>query len=255
MSEKRHSEIGPSAADRWIHCPASVQMSRGIPTHDTKFTQEGTIAHLAAEVAACEAFGRPGPSEALTAQFTPEMTQGAAFWAGYLQGQFPGAHGFPEQPIDLTETLGAPSFGTTDFAAVGGYTDGVADYKFGRGVRVKATGNTQLLLYAAGVWETLGLGDLGWPESRQVVLTIVQPRIATTITPAIADWGTVLEWSKEVARPAAQKALSDKPGQPVPGPWCRWCPARTRCPAQVPSELAELMGLVDPEKGGKEPEK
>lgn len=252
MSEKAHSEIGPSAADRWIHCPASVQLSRGIPSKDTKFTHEGTIAHLAAEVEACRAFHRPGPTEALVAQFTAEMTVGAAFWAGFLQGQFQGAQGFPEQGIDLEATLGAPAFGTTDFAAVGGYTDGVADYKFGKGVKVKSEGNSQLLLYAAGVWETIGLGELAWNQTRQVVLAIVQPRVTTTVSRVVVDWGLVLDWTREVARPAAQKALSEDPGQPVPGPWCRWCPARTRCPAQVPSELAEILGLANPHKGGKE---
>ena len=42
----QHSEWSPSAADRWIACPASIRLSRGIPRSPAgEAAQIGTAVH------------------------------------------------------------------------------------------------------------------------------------------------------------------------------------------------------------------
>ena len=44
-----HSEIGPSSADRWMNCPASVKRSRGLKSTTSEFAAEGSVAHQLVE--------------------------------------------------------------------------------------------------------------------------------------------------------------------------------------------------------------
>ena len=46
-----HAQVSPSAAYRWISCPGSVAMSKGLPDDEgTVYAMEGTIAHHMAEL-------------------------------------------------------------------------------------------------------------------------------------------------------------------------------------------------------------
>src|ERR1700750_2753441 len=44
-----HAELGPSSAKRWMTCPGSVRMSRGLENKSSRYAEEGTEAHALAE--------------------------------------------------------------------------------------------------------------------------------------------------------------------------------------------------------------
>lgn len=243
MSVKRHAELGPSSASRWIHCPASVRLSRGIEETPTAFAAEGTLAHLYAEKSCAKVYGRTEPL--VPATTTEEMLRCAEGWAMLLAGAFPPdtTDGWPELQVDASLLVGEECWGTADFAGVavgssGG--DGIADFKYGKGIKIDAVGNPQLQLYAAAMWSTLGLDLIGWSRSREVRLIIFQPRVKFTPTTWTTDWDSILGWVEEVVKPAAKKAMSNDPGEPVPGPWCRFCRAKGLCPARA-KEAGETL--------------
>lgn len=51
MTPKAHAILSPSAAARWLKCPASVAMTASMPEETSPYALEGSIAHAVAESA------------------------------------------------------------------------------------------------------------------------------------------------------------------------------------------------------------
>lgn len=51
-----HALLSPSAAERWINCPASVFLNKDIPDEGSVYADEGTAAHTLMELAGKEYF-------------------------------------------------------------------------------------------------------------------------------------------------------------------------------------------------------
>ena len=47
---KKHADASPSSSSIWLNCPASVTKARGRVRKPTIYTQEGSAAHIAAEM-------------------------------------------------------------------------------------------------------------------------------------------------------------------------------------------------------------
>jgi len=46
MPPRAHARLSPSAAERWLTCPASVKVGEALPKPPTsRFAEEGTRAH------------------------------------------------------------------------------------------------------------------------------------------------------------------------------------------------------------------
>ena len=89
-------------------------------------------------------------------------------------------------------------FGTGDLVIVADGVIEVIDFKGGRGVRVDATRNSQLMLYGLGaLLEFDPLYDI-----RTVRMTIVQPRLSNTSTYEITA-GELIRWAESEVRPKA----------------------------------------------------
>jgi hypothetical protein len=241
-----HSELGASICDRWWNCPGSVALSRGIPRRSSKYAEEGTAAHeLAADCLryrqdAAEWLGRRvGRSESCPEGFTvsEEMAEAVQVYLDACRVLFTPAAG---HAVEARFDLGAldppaPMYGTADFIAYDRATRTVyvADFKYGRGVRVKALGNPQLKYYALGA--VIAVHPL--PVSR-VVAHVVQPRgfDGVACVPAIYDAHELAEWSVELMDRA--RAALDPAAPLVAGAWCKFCPAGGSCPAQAAAALA-----------------
>jgi hypothetical protein len=56
-----HAKLSPSAAERWIECPASIRMEESLPAsyreNGSSYAMEGTAAHALAELKARLTFG------------------------------------------------------------------------------------------------------------------------------------------------------------------------------------------------------
>jgi hypothetical protein len=258
MPPKAHSEHGASVAARWLACPGSVRLSRGMENHETIHSVTGTAAHALAEN--CLIFGgepHAAVGEMITiegksvdkVEVTEDMADAVKVYVDYCRAlqREPGAHWWTELAIDLAE-LGPPEgiemYGTSDFPiylpAI--RTLEVVDYKHGSGVVVEVKGNKQLRYYALGALLRI---QREYPELDidEVKITIVQPRAAHPDGPIRSETMTVLDLLAFSAQLMAGAEATQAPDAPlVPGDHCRFCPAAPVCPAQ--REQAQALAQV-----------
>ena len=244
-----HAKLAPSAAARWIGCPGSIRLTEMVPVHErdtgNSFSREGTLAHEVCEVMAKSFLGQvdadalmdtidrwEGQAESEGFDLD-EMMQCAQMWISRVEDYV--LRGFTvalEQRVDT----GVPmSWGTADMVAFNGREVHIIDLKYGRGVRVDAPDNPQLMLYGLGVLEKFA------PDAEYVEMTIWQPRIdheSTAVVPA----DELRQWRDAIAIPAARLALS--PDAPiVPSEYaCRFCPAAGICSVRMQAVLDSDFG-------------
>lgn len=262
MSE--HAKLSPSAAHRWIPCPASVRLEAGIPDTSSPHAEEGTFAH---EVAAAvllafrddilpagkydqairgldalirshalfvlgqwKARGKDVPDEWLDA-----CQEHLPIYIDYVlsaYARYDGAVLLIERRVSLDPALPG-QFGTADAIVMAPGAGELIDLKFGRGVRVEAERNFQLMLYAYGAEQDQGMM---WEPSAWK-LTIVQPRVATEPSSWEIATDELVQWVGSEAMPAAQAALEGA-AEPNPGDkQCRWCKAAATCTARAERQL------------------
>ena len=127
-----------------------------------------------------------------------------------------------EHRLDYSEYV-PEGFGTGDLVIVADGVIEVIDFKGGRGVRVDANCNSQLMLYALGaLLEFDPLYDI-----HHVRMTIVQPRL-NNLSSYEMEADELLRWVETEVRPKALLAYAGK-GEFCAGEWCRFCKARYTC--------------------------
>lgn len=230
VEDNDHSEWGPSAAHRWMNCPASVQATRNVPDIQTEYAASGTASHTLSQWCRergvrCDKFLgtilRVGAFDNLVdkARVTSVNT-----FCDYMADL--GGHQFCEIRVDYKEYVPF-GFGTSDGIAVVADTVHGVDYKDGSGVVVEAEDNEQLLLYVLG-W----LLKYHWlyPDVKFVKLHIVQPRVNHFVQSRVYTVEEVFTWADTVVRERyAQTMLPDAPFKA--GPWCsqNFCRIRFTC--------------------------
>ena len=127
-----------------------------------------------------------------------------------------------EHRLDYSEYV-PEGFGTGDLVIVADGVIEVIDFKGGRGVRVDANRNSQLMLYGLGaLLEFDPLYDI-----HTVRMTIVQPRLSNTSTYEITAHD-LIRWAETEVRSKALLAYEGA-GEFCAGEWCRFCKARYTC--------------------------
>jgi hypothetical protein len=124
-------------------------------------------------------------------------------------------------------------FGTADCIIVADGILEVIDFKYGKGVVVEATGNSQMMLYALGALEFYrGLYDI-----ETVRMSIFQPRVANSLSEYEVEAETLTLWGERTVLPRAKLAFNGggefNPSEDV----CRWCKVRDRCKARYEANL------------------
>lgn len=251
-----HARLSPSSASRWMACPASLAMGESMPHKKSSsfFSDEGTAAHeLAALILTNQApVGYQDGYEATNGIFLTD--QNIEYVDEYVRDVREYADGHEmliETRIDYSHVIDVPdSFGTADVIIL--TADGeelqLHDLKFGRGVKVSAVKNKQLMTYALGALERFDIAGL----VTRIRLGIHQPRIS-----GISEWSLTraeLEEFGEDLKRGAQKAIaiadSGRPPEPndfrVGDDQCRFCTAAAICPA-LGKHATELVvdGFVD----------
>lgn len=240
-----HARLSASSAERWINCPGSVQLSKGLPNVSSKYAAEGTAAHY---IAAFHQYQmRDGVPESLVRwvgqtalvegheiRLTDDLLDAVEEFLDYIVAN--------EELTDkvMIEQTFTPAMRKLD-DEFGGSTDRIIwrersrllrvyDYKHGAGVPVDVDDNKQLKYYALGALLTNPQFN-----AETVELVIAQPRcdhqqgrIRTYALPAIA----LLDYAADLmdsAKRTREWGADLNPGKKQ----CQFCPANgaNKCPA------------------------
>jgi hypothetical protein len=239
--------LSASGSKRWLSCTPSARLEATLPepkrnTKGIDFSAEGTLAHSLGEIRLRLQFNQITQQEYeieyqkiksheiyqnYTAEEAEDFQANVDNYVLYVRSQI-GEGDTPlfEQRVDFSDWV-PDGFGTADVVILSKYSIRVIDLKFGKGIPVSAQDNTQLRLYALGAYSKF---KEEWPEIREVIYTIHQPRLdsinsdGTTIT-------KLVDWANYYVKPKAKKAWAGS-GEFLPGDWCQFCRAKAQCRAR-----------------------
>lgn len=232
-----HALLSPSAAHRWIHCTPSVRLEEGVRDEGSDFAAEGTLAHAIASRKILETLGRPHDEqdreiEELRERYYSEEMEGYTdTYRSIVLEKFnqaktrsKDAQLLVEVRLDFGSFL-PDAFGTADAVIIADDLMEVIDFKYGKGVKVDADHNPQMMIYALGALDEFLLDY----DIKRVRMTIVQPRI-DNLSECGMMVGELTAWRTLTLKPAAEKAFAGV-GDQVPGEWCQFCKVRATCSA------------------------
>ncbi len=251
-AKEEHAQLSPSGAVKWMNCAGSLAMEYGIADEASEYASEGTGAHAVA--AYCQEKGirvdclidfdfdyvDHGVAKKLVV--TQEM-------ADYLQGYIDavkliagsGSSIYVEQRLEFSQFVGIPDqFGTSDVVALVPKKRElqVHDLKYGRGVKVEAEKNSQLMIYALGAylkyadWDNSN--ESAYPDEYDTVrLVIHQPRLEhisewTISVDDLITWGYAMGESARKAMLIYDVGASESDLTPG-ADQCRFCRAKGTC--------------------------
>ena len=246
-----HSRLSPSAAERWINCPGSINLSRNAPAlPPSVYSAEGTVAHSLAEQLASgtkdalDLMARVGETvvqDGFDIEITDEMVDSAVEYANIITADRVALEGTSKKGASpvvgaaemrvCASSVAHDLWGTSDFVL---YQKGrklmVYDYKYGKKV-VEVEDNSQVSIYAIAVMDTLAC----WAFD-EVELVIYQPR-ARHGDGAQRRWKTTIDHLRVVAVSLsnAVRETQQKDAELSAGDWCRWCPVQGSCPEKYKS--------------------
>lgn len=245
-----HALLSPSASHRWLHCTAAPRLEEGIKDEGSDYAAEGTLAHAYCAMKLKNFLGLPTDGEkeeiaALQEKYgTGEMAEYTDTYATIVLEKYnaaraatPDAQLLVETRLDFSDYV-PEAFGTADAIIIADGTMEVIDFKYGKGVKVSAVENPQMMIYALGAYTHFAF------EYRidNLRATIVQPRIDN-----LSEYEITVEeltaWAANVLTPAAEKAYKGE-GPQTPGAWCQFCKVKNQCRA-LASRCKEVVA-VDP---------
>lgn len=232
-----HAILSASASSRWLHCTPSARLERKFPDASSPYALEGSRAHERAEYF-LNRFLKTGDSNVLIREDV-EMNDAVQIYVNICVEKIneartasPDAQIKVEQRLDFSRWV-PEGFGTGDMVMVSDKYFEIVDLKYGKGVPVSAINNSQMRLYALGMYETFGY-LYGADEVR---MTIVQPRLDSVSTETISV-DDLLAWGEEVKKKA--KIAFKGEGEFCAGNHCRFCKARNTCRAHAEYELKNV---------------
>lgn len=239
-SGREHALLSPSGSHRWMHCTPSARLEENLPESTSAAAEEGTVAHELAEYA-LDMYLKgeylplldelPTPKEISESKYyNSEMDKYVTDYICYVCDIFEmcdNAKMYLERKFDLTSYVN-DCFGSCDCAIEGTNILSIIDLKYGKGVRVEAKGNTQLMMYALGVLRSLS--PKRQAEIETIKMHIAQVRLGNyeVFEMSARD---LTHWGIYKLRPIAEKAWAGQ-GNTVAGSHCKFCKFKPQCRAQ-----------------------
>ena len=243
-----HAKLRPSAAARWLACTMAPTMEAGFEEKPSEYAAEGSRAHKLVEYLIRTSVGLPWEEDKIPKADDAEMQDAAEECAAYVKETYlqlvsdcADTYIDTEVRLDLTDWI-PESYGTADVLIVADEVLYVIDFKYGKGVKVEAEYNRQMMIYALGAMDwALMLYDI-----KQVNMVIVQPRLGSVSDYQIST-DTLADWGETFLRPKA-KAAFDGEGKFAPGEdTCRFCRASGHCKAQADYYIDLFEDNEDPD--------
>ena len=247
-----HATHSPSGASRWMPCPGSIALTKGMPDEGSVYAEWGTAAHSLAEVCLTENTD-PAAYEGRVfdgVEVDGEMVECVKKYADYVRGI--GGELLVEQRLPINHITGEEGAGGTADAIIAMRDELIViDLKTGRGVKVDAEDNEQLQIYALSALDEYSyLGDF-----KQIRMGIVQPRLDHVSESVIGikelrQFGVVVAAAAEKCRAAVEYhekfgELHEKYLQPG-DKQCRFCKAKATCPALAKKVQADVGAEFEP---------
>ena len=231
-----HAILSASSSHRWLHCLPSARLELEFENTNGEAAKEGTAAHALSEHKLKKAL-RIRSKRPTSEYDSDEMEECTDAYVDFIMEQVELARKSCTDPIVLIEqrldfSCYVPDgFGTGDCVIISDDRLHIVDFKYGMGVLVDAEDNPQMKLYALGALEIYdSLYDI-----KEILMTIFQPRREN-----VSTWTVPVEelkaWAEEELKPKAAKAYQGE-GEYMPGPWCTFCRASTRCRARADENL------------------
>jgi hypothetical protein len=241
-ASRDHALYAPSAAERWINCPGSIEAQRGLADIPSEAAQEGTECHEAASaILEGEDFGR-ATRDLSKAQILLVEEYVSAIRLKYraLQRQD------PDTVMIVERRMRAPALhpdyhGTGDTLMVARRAGvlHVDDLKCGwKPVAVRkpdGTLNFQLASYVLLALADLGVGVSRWlfnPEEhgfKRINLTVHQPRVYDRPELTRVTFQELRDFLEIVVEAIDRIEAGDTTRRANPA-WCHFCLAKGRCP-------------------------
>ena len=259
---RAHAFLTASGSSRWLACTPSAKLEKEFPDTTSEAALEGTLAHEICEIKARQKFFVKGDTGYIAkSAATRELNklrkdplyidEMEGFTDDYVDELDVHALEFPEKPyiafetkLDLSDWI-PEGFGTADCIMIGGDTLLIADFKFGKGVKVDAENNTQMRLYALGAWKKFSMIY----GIRRVKMVIIQPRLSVNASVweiPVEDLIGFGEYVKERAAMAMAGEGDFNPGEEQ----CQFCRANQRCRARadynIQMAFSGVMGKKPP---------
>lgn len=232
-----HALLSPSAAHRWMHCTAAPRLEERVEDSGSSYAEEGTLAHAYCARSLKEFLHLPTREEdAEIAEYedtyhTGEMDEAVDVYRTIVLEKFTAARSrtsdaqlLVEVRLDFTEWM-PEAFGTADAVIIADGTMEVIDFKYGKGVKVSAIRNPQMMIYALGAYQQFSFEY----NISKIRMTIVQPRIDNLSEYELTKMD-LLAWATYQLQPKAREAFDGK-GRQEPGEWCQFCKVKASCRA------------------------
>lgn len=238
--EREHSLLSPSSSHRWMKCPPSALLADKMENKTSSFAEEGTLAHELGEYVLNRWLKgdfepyvdeMPVPDDIfLNPLFSEEMPREVEKYVLFCTDEY---HALKDGNLDVkieakySASRWIPDCDkcTCDFIAESQTVLHVIDLKYGKGVRVSAQRNSQLMIYALAAADDRMLRGL--PSPITVKVSICQPRLDHYDTFEIS-YGDLIEWANTELTESAKKA-SVGYGDPIIGEHCQFCPVKPVC--------------------------
>lgn len=243
----KHALLSASGSHKWLECTPSARLEETLPETTSSYAEEGTLAHQVTELYNDYTFKKTIKSKRTLNKkimplrdnelFNEEMIGYAEGFAAYIKEKFnevlavdPDAYICFEELLDYSKYV-PEGFGTGDVVIVSDAKLIIIDYKYGKGVRVFAKENTQMMLYALGAYQNFSYAY----ELKTVEAAIYQPRL-DHISSMLMDVETLIAWADSTLREKAALAF-DGAGDFYPGDHCRFCKYKNVCRALAEENL------------------